>query len=113
MVQLRFGARLCGYTELAIVKADIVSGFKQINACIGYKYKGKTINYLDVDTEELRNVKPIYKEFAGWEGDFSKLRKYADLPKNLRDYLEFIEKFVRVPVKIVSVGPRREQTILR
>ncbi len=113
LVQLRFARKLCGITDLAIIKADILSGFRQVKACTAYRYKGKIVDYLDIDTENLRKVVPVYKEFAGWEGDFSKVRKFADLPKNLRNYLGFIEKFVGVPVKTVSVGPRKEETIVR
>lgn len=75
--------------------------------------KGKKVNYLDIDAETLNNVKVIYKEFPGWEIDITKIKKYKDLPKNAKVYLTFIEKFTGVPVKLVSVGPRREQTILR
>lgn len=113
LVQLRFASRLCGLTSLAIIKTDILNGYKFVKACTGYRYKGKIVNYLDVDTEDLREVKPVYKEFPGWDGDLEKMKSYKDLPKNLRGYLEFMEKFTGVPVKLISIGPRREQTILR
>lgn len=111
LIQVRFAARLCGFTELAITKPDILSGFKTIPVCIGYQYKGKRVDYLDVDTESLRKVKPIYKEFQGWNEDISKIKRYKDLPKNCKIYLEFIEKFTHVPIKYISVGPTLEQTI--
>lgn len=112
LVQIKAAVELCGVTELAIVKADILAEVKEIPVCIGYQYRGKKVGWYDVDTEELRKIKPIYKKFAGWKGDFSKMKKYADLPKNLRIYLEFIEKFTGVKIKLISVGPKREQTIL-
>ena len=113
LVQLRFAARLCEFTELAIIKADIVSGFKSLKVCVGYQYRGRRVDYLDIDTEDLRKVKPVYKEFPGWKEDLDKIREYKDLPKNTRNYLEFIEKFVGVPIKLISVGPSLEATIVK
>ena len=113
LVQVRFAAKLCGFTSLAITKPDILSKFKKILICIGYKYHGKTIDYLDIDTEKLRQVKPVYKKFEGWKEDLSEIREYNKLPKNCRDYIEFIEKYTRTPVKYISVGPRLEQTIIK
>ncbi len=113
LVQLRFAARLCGLTSLAIIKTDILSGYKTVKACVGYRFKNKTVDYLDIDTEDLRKVKPVYKKFLGWDGDLSKIKSYEKLPKNLRRYLEFMEKFTGVPVKFISTGPRAEETIVR
>ena len=113
LVQIRFAAKLCGLSELAVTKADILTGFKSIPVCIGYIYKGKRIDYLDVDTEELRVVKPIYKEFKGWHEDISKIVKYNKLPNNCKEYFEFIERFTSVKIKIISVGPENNQTILK
>lgn len=113
LVQVKFAARLCGFTSLAITKPDILSQFKKILVCTGYKYHGRVIDYLDVDTEKLRQVRPIYKEFKGWKEDLTKIMEYKKLPKNCRNYIEFIEKYTHVPVKYISVGPRLEQTIVR
>jgi len=70
------------------------------------------VGYLDGDAYFLEKVKPIYKEFSGWQEDISKTKKHADLPQRAREYISFIEKFVNLPVKIISVGPKREQTIV-
>ena len=59
------------------------------------------------------NAEPVYKEFAGWSGDITKIRKFDDLPGNLKDYIDYIEKYTGVPITIVSVGPDREETIIR
>lgn len=113
LVQVRFAARLCGFTSLAITKPDILSQFKKVLVCTGYKYKGKLVDYLEVDTEKLREVTPIYKEFNGWDEDLTEIRDYQKLPNNCKKYIEFIEQFTHVPVKYISVGPRLEQTIIR
>jgi adenylosuccinate synthase len=113
LVQVRFAAKLCGFTSLAITKPDILTKFKKISVCIGYKYRGKMIDYLDVDTEKLRQVKPVYKEFDGWDEDLTEIRDYQKLPPNCRKYIEFIEQFTHVPVKYISVGPRLEETIVK
>jgi len=113
LVQVKFAARLCGFTSLAITKPDILSQFKKVLVCTGYKYQGKVVDYLDVDTEKLRQVKPIYKEFEGWDEDLSKIKDYKKLPKNCREYMEFIEQYTGVSVKYISVGPRLEQTIIK
>jgi adenylosuccinate synthase len=113
LVQLKFAARLCGFTSLAITKPDILSQFKKVLVCTGYKYKGKKVDYLDVDTEKLRQVKPIYKEFDGWSENLSKIKNYKELPENCKKYIEFIEQYTDVPVKYISVGPRLEQTIIK
>lgn len=113
LVQIRFAAKLCGFSELSITKPDILTRFKNIPVCVGYKYKGKNVDYLDIDTEELRQVMPVYKDFKGWNEDISNIKKYRELPKNCRTYIEFIEKFASVKIKMISVGPKKEQTILK
>lgn len=113
LVQVRFAAKLCGFSELAITKSDILSGFKSIPVCIAYKYKGKKVDYLDIDTEDLRKVIPVYKELKGWQEKISKINRYPDLPKNCRNYIEFVEQFTSVKVKIISLGPQKNQTIIK
>ena len=77
-----------------------------------YNYKVQKISHFPYNIEE-ENVTPIYKEFKGWEADLTGMTTYDELPKELKEYIEFIEKEVEVPIKIVSVGPDRKQTILK
>ena len=77
-----------------------------------YKYKNQEINHLPYNIEE-ENVTPIYTEFKGWQADLTEMSTYEQLPIELKDYIAFIEKEVEVPIKIVSVGPDRKQTILK
>ncbi|MCB0460766.1 MAG: adenylosuccinate synthetase, partial [Flavobacteriaceae bacterium] len=80
--------------------------------CTAYNYQGKEITHLPYNIEP-ENVSPIYTEFKGWKADLTKMENADELPKNLEAYIDFIEKELEVPVKIVSVGPDRKQTVFR
>ncbi len=95
-----------------MMKADVLSGFKKIKVCTAYKYKGGTITHLPYNIE-AENVTPIYSEMKGWARDLTKMSKAEELPETLIAYIEFLEKELEVPIKIVSVGPDRTQTIHR
>ena len=93
------------------MKADVLSGFDKIKVCIGYIYEDKEIDYFPsiIDSE---NIKPIYTSLAGWSKDVNKARKYNELEKPFKNYIEFIEKRVGVKIKLISLGPDREETVL-
>lgn len=110
---VKTSCRLAGATEIILTKLDVLDGFKKIKVAVGYKLNGKKVGYLDGDAYFLAKVSPIYKELPGWDEKTTNLRKFSDLPKNARAYVSFIEKFIGVPIKFVSVGPRREETIVR
>jgi adenylosuccinate synthase len=95
-----------------MMKGDSLSGFPTLKVCTQYNYKGKAISHFPYSTE-TENVTPIYREFKGWEADLTEMTTYEQLPIELKDYIEFIEKELEVPIKIVSVGPDRKQTILK
>ena len=95
-----------------MMKADVLSGFKEIKVCTAYKYQGKEIEHLPFNIEE-DNVKPVYSKLSGWKEDLTKLTSSKELPKSLNDYIAFLEEKLEVPIKIVSVGPDRLQTIYR
>ncbi|MDO4727441.1 MAG: adenylosuccinate synthase [Bacteroidota bacterium] len=110
LVALKYAVQVNGVTQLMMMKADVLSGFDTLKVCIAYKYKGETITHLPYNIEE-QNVTPIYTEFKGWNQDLTQLTNYEELPKELSEYISFIEKELEVPIKIVSVGPDRTQTI--
>ncbi|MBW8243218.1 adenylosuccinate synthase [Muricauda oceani] len=112
LVALKYAVQINGVTELMMMKADVLSGFETIKVCTAYKYKGEEIQHLPYSIEE-EYVTPIYKEMKGWSQDLTKLSKAEDLPANLNDYIAFLEEQLNVPIKIVSVGPDRLQTIHR
>jgi adenylosuccinate synthase len=112
LVALKYAIQINGVTQLMMMKGDVLSGFETLKVATSYDYKGKIIHHLPYNIEE-ENVTPIYTEFKGWKQDLTGLTTFESLPKELKDYIEFIEKEVEVPIKIVSVGPDRKQTITR
>lgn len=112
IVALKYAVQVNGVTELMMMKADVLSGFETIKICTAYNYKGEKITHLPYNIE-AENVTPIYSEMKGWKEDLTKMSKADELPKELAAYIEFLEKELEVPIKIVSVGPDRTQTILR
>jgi adenylosuccinate synthase len=112
LVALKYAIRINGVTQLMMMKGDVLSGFKTLKVCTAYKYKGKTIDHLPYNIEP-ENVEPIYTEFKGWNNDLTGMTSYDQLPKELTDYIAFIESECEVPIKIVSVGPDRKQTIMK
>ena len=112
LVALKYAVQINGVTDLMMMKADVLSGFKKIMVCTAYKYKGETISHLPYNIES-ENVTPIYTEMKGWAKDLTKMSSEAELPDNLMEYIKFLEDELGVPIKIVSVGPDRTQTIHR
>ncbi len=112
LVALKYAIRINGVTALMMMKADVLSGFKTVKICTAYKYRGETIDHLPFNIES-DNVTPVYTELKGWQKDLTKLSKASELPENLNKYIDFLEIELEVPIKIVSVGPDRTQTIHR
>jgi len=112
LVALKYACQVNGVTQLMMMKGDVLSGFKTLKVCTSYKYKGKEITHLPYNIEP-ENVTPIYKEFKGWKEDLTAMEDTSQLPKELNDYIHFLEKELETPIKIVSVGPDRKQTIFR
>ncbi|MBD0849972.1 adenylosuccinate synthase [Maribacter arenosus] len=112
LVALKYAVQVNGVTELMMMKGDVLSGFKKLKVCTAYKYKGKVISHLPYNIEP-ENVTPIYTEMKGWSEDLTKMSKAEQLPETLNAYIAFLEKELEVPIKIVSVGPDRTQTIHR
>ncbi|MDP2688247.1 MAG: adenylosuccinate synthase [Aequorivita sp.] len=112
LVALRYAVQVNGVTQLIMMKADVLSGFEMLKVCTAYNYKGKTIHHFPYNIE-AENVTPVYSEMKGWKADLTKMGEASQLPQALNDYIEFLEKELEVPIKIVSVGPDRKQTIHR
>jgi len=108
---LKYAIMLNGVTELMVTKADVLTGFNTVKICTHYKLNDKQIDYLPFEINEP--IEPILKEFKGWDEDISQIDSFEKLPDEFKEYIKFIENEVKVPIKIVSVGPNRDQTILR
>jgi adenylosuccinate synthase len=110
LVALKYSVTINGVTRLIMTKADVLDGFDTIKIATAYKVNSEIIDYFPYDIED---VEPVYKEFKGWNCDITKYVSENELPKELMEYIAFIEKETGVPVKIVSVGPDRDATIVR
>jgi len=112
LVALKYAIQVNGVTALYMMKGDVLSGFDTLKICTAYKYNGTEIDHLPYNIEP-ENVSPIYVEKKGWKADLTGMTNYNELPSELKEYVEFIENFVEVPIKVISVGPDRKQTILK
>lgn len=111
MVALKYSVMINGVTSLIMMKADVLNDFKSLKVAVAYRVHGEEVTSFPYEMNEP--IEPVYREFAGWNCNINDIRKYEDFPKELKEYVEFIEQETGVPVGIVSVGPDREETILR
>ena len=111
-VILNNAVRLNGLTGLAVTKLDVLGGLDTLNICTGYEHHGKTLDYFPGDLQLLAECQPIYETLPGWSEDISGVRDYDDLPENTKNYLRRIEEIAETPIRIISVGPARDETIV-
>ena len=112
LVALKYAIRINGVTQLMMMKGDVLSGFKTIKICTSYKTKEGSIEHLPFSIEP-EHVTPEYTELPGWEEDLTKLTSEDQFPEEFNNYIAYLEKELEIPIKIVSVGPDRKQTIFR
>lgn len=98
-------------SALAITKLDVLSGLDSIKVCTAYRVNGKTQDYIRLEADFLKQVRPVYEELPGWSEDISQVRDFKNLPVNAQNFIKTIEEVVGVPVKIITVGPQRGQVI--
>ncbi|MEI8182077.1 MAG: adenylosuccinate synthase [Desulfomonile sp.] len=113
MIVINHSIRLNGLTGIALTKMDVLTGISPIKICTAYELDGRTVNRVPADGEDLERVIPKYRQIKGWDEPIEDCRSFEDLPKNARDYVETIEHMTNVPVTLISVGPSRDQSILR
>ncbi|WP_194192631.1 adenylosuccinate synthase [Clostridium chrysemydis] len=111
LVILKTTVRVSGLTSIAVTKIDTLAGLEKIKVCTGYKFNGEVIDYFPASLEDLAKCEPVYEEFEGWDESVAEARSYEELPVNARKYIERIEEFTDTRVSIVSVGPKRDQTM--
>ncbi len=104
--------RLSGFDYLTITKLDVLSVADKIKVCVAYKIGGRSVKEVPALMNDFARCTPVYKEFRGWRRDISKVKLFRDLPKEAQIYIKFVEKELKVPVKIISVSPERTQNIL-
>lgn len=111
LVVVKHSCVISGITKIAITKLDVLDGLKILKICTKYELNKKEIDYFPADIYDVLKCKPVYKEFKGWEKIDKNTKKFSDLPKEVKDYLKFIEKELETPISLVSIGPGRNETI--
>ena len=110
LVALRYAIMINGVTQLVMMKGDVLDGFETIKACTAYRRNGQVMTDVPFDTE---GCEPVYEELPGWKCDLTQIRSEAEFPQAFKDYIVYLERQLETPIKIVSVGPDREATIIR
>ena len=113
LVSLKYSVRVNSLTELFITKLDVLSGLSELKLNVAYEVNGSEVTDFPRQQRVLYDGKPIYKTFKGWEEEISDITSFDDLPNEAKDYINFIEDFIKVPITFISVGPERNQNIIR
>ena len=108
----KYAVAINGIDSIALTKLDVLTTIDKLKICVAYKYKGSVITNFTTNIKILQNCQPVYEEFDSWWDDITKVRIYDRLPDNAKKYLRRIEELLKVPISIISVGPKREQTIV-
>ncbi len=111
VVMLRYAAMVNGFTELALTKLDVLSGFETLQLAVGYDVDGQHITTPPSTTYQLSRAVPIYETLHGWEADLTGVRSWGDLPAEARQYVSRISELLELPIRMLSVGPERTQLI--
>lgn len=112
LVALRYAIMINGVTQLIMMKSDVLDGFDEIKACVAYEINGERVEDFPFSIED-DEITPIYVTLPGWKTDMTAMKSEDEFPKNFKDYIDFLEKELATPITIVSIGPDREQTIIR
>jgi adenylosuccinate synthase len=112
-VALKYTARLNGVTEWALTKLDVLSSLETIKVCVAYQVGNEKLEHFPMTPAQLSHSKPIFEELPGWDEPLDEVRRHEDLPSAARDYVKFIEQWTGIPVTYISVGPSRDQIVLR
>ncbi len=110
-VALRYSAMINGISKIAITKIDVLDGFEEIKMCTGYEFQGRTLKTFPTDVSSLKQITPVYESFEGWKTPLSSITSYSALPAAAKNYLHALARLTGTTISLVSVGPRRDQTI--
>jgi adenylosuccinate synthase len=111
LVLLQYACRINNLSGLIITKLDVLDTFDKINVCVAYDYQGKRLTTLPFDPQIIAECKPVYETLPGWKSSTADIKNYEALPYNLKQYLNYIENTIKVPVVLLSTGPERAQII--
>jgi len=110
LVALNFACMINGVTKIIMTKTDILDTLPELNVCTAYNINGEEKNHVPFQMTQVK-LEPVLKSFAGWQTDITAMSEYESLPQNMKNYIDYINKFLKVPVKFISNGPRRDQII--
>lgn len=113
LVVVKNSIRISGTNYIALMLLDVLTGITPLKICVNYELDEKIIDYIPSTINEVNRCKPIYKEFEPWIEDITKIKNYSDLPTNCKKYIEFIEEYTNTKIAFISVGPKREETIIK
>ncbi|MCL5266496.1 MAG: adenylosuccinate synthase [Bacteroidetes bacterium] len=113
LFSLKYSVMVNGIEEIALTKLDVLDQFDEIKVCVGYKYNDKSLKTFPLDLCTIEDIEPVYETLPGWNSKISGAKSMSELPANCRSYVDYIERYLEVPLKIVSVGAMRDQTIVR
>jgi len=111
--QLKYSTMINGYDQLCMTKSDVLDTFEEVLAVSHYTFEGEQLDTVPASLTQLAKCSPVYKTFPGWKTDTTQIRSYADLPQNLKVYIEWIEEQLGVPFTSISVGPGREAILYK
>ncbi len=112
LVVVKYAAMLSGMDSIAMTKIDVLDGLDEVSICTGYEYEGRKIGFIPSQLEEFAKCKPIYKTFKGWKNTKG-INSFDELPDEAKQYIEFIERFLGIPVALISIGTKRDEIIFR
>jgi adenylosuccinate synthase len=110
-VALNFACMINGVTQIIMTKTDILDNIPELKVCNGYKINGQEKNYVPFQMNKV-DIEPSYQSFEGWQTDITAIEKYAQLPEQMKGYVDYINQYLKVPVKYISNGPGRDQIVV-
>lgn len=111
-VAVRYSARVNGMTSIALMLLDVLSGFEEVKICTGYNYRGEILTDFPASLQVMAECEPVYEVLPGWQADITQAKSLEDLPPNALRYVKMLEAAIGVPIRIISIGPERTQTIM-
>jgi adenylosuccinate synthase len=112
LVAVKYSASINGITALAITMLDVLSAVEQVKVCVSYEVNGERVDNFPMHQTDLHHARPVYKLLSGWGVNVTECRRREELPEEARNFISFIEAELGVPVRMISVGPERDQAIV-
>ena len=112
LVAVKFSASVNGINGLAFTMLDVLSAVEEVKVCVGYELDGRRVDYFPMNQTDLHHARPIYESFPGWGVDVTGCRRREELPEEARDFVGFVEAELGAPLRMISVGPERDQAIV-